>query len=328
MLIHQFRKYSPLNILLIIGLGIVMGSGILLNFSSLYSLVDGSWEKSKIIPKELTKLLTPYAGVWISMVLIILQGLSLNRLITHYNIFKAANYLTAGMYISLSFALPDFLIFTPVVLCNFILIRMLGKLFQLGVMNEVRGLMFDMGLLIALGTLLYYPFIAVLPLLWVALYVFRSFWWKEWIAPLFGFGVVYFMVALVYYIQDELHEFLPLLIPSFKEFHLPSSIHGKKELLILIPVVPTLILSAFALQKYFYKSVVHLRQSFIVISYMIGFLVLSFFVFDSAKANHFLLLVPGLSIVFAYYYTYAVNKWIYESLFALLIVFAVFLQYV
>lgn len=328
MLIHQFRKYSPLNILLIIGLGIVMGSGVLINFSSLYSSIDWDWGKSKFIPEEVTKMLTPYAGVWISMVLIILQGLSLNRLVTHYNIFKAANYLTAGMYVSLSFALSDFLVFAPVVLCNFIIIRMLGKLFQLGVMNEVRGLMFDMGMLIALGTFLYYPFIAVLPLLWVALYVFRSFWWKEWIAPLFGFGVVYFIVALVYFMQDKLHEFLPLLIPSFKEFHLPNSIHGKKEWLILIPVIPTLILSAFALQKYFYKSVVHLRQSFIVISYMIGLLVLSFFVFDSAQTNHFLLLVPGLSIAFAYYYTYAVSRWIYEFLFALLIVFAVFLQYV
>lgn len=327
MLIHQFRKYSPLNILLIIGLGIVMGSGVLINFPSLYSSVDWDWGKIKIIPEEVTKVLTPYTGIWISMVLIILQGLSLNRLITHYNVFKAANYLTAGMYVSLSFALPDFLIFTPVILCNFIIIRMLGKLFQLGVMNEVRGLMFDMGLLIALGTFLYYPFIAVLPLLWGALYVFRSFWWKEWIAPLFGFGVVYFIVALVYFMQDKLHEFLPLLIPDFKEFHLQDSVRGKKEWLILIPVIPTLILSAFSLQKYFYKSVVHLRQSFIVISYMIGLLILSFFVFDSAKTNHFLLLVPGLSVAFAYYYTYAVSKWIYESLFALFIVFAVFLQY-
>lgn len=328
MLIHQFRKYSPLNILLIIGLGIILGSGVLFNFSTLYASVDWDWRESELLPEGVMQILTPYAGVWISMVLIVLQSLSLNQLVTHYTIFKTANYLTAAMYISLSFALPDFLVFTPVILCNFILIRILGKLFQLGGMTEVRGLMFDMGVLIAVGSFLYYPFIAVLPLLWVALYVFRSFWWKEWVAPLFGLGVVYFIVALIYFMQDKLPDFLPLLIPDFKEFVLPDFTHGEKEWLILIPVISTLALSAFAIHKYFYRSVIHLRQSFIVISFMIGLLILSFFVFAAAKTNHFLLLVPGLSIAFAYYYTYAVNKWVYESLFGLLLVFIVVLQYV
>lgn len=326
MLIRQFRKYSPANILYAILIGLLISVGVFFNSSGLLPKATFSLDEHKVFPVAMQNFISPFKGVFISLILVFIQGFALNRLVVNFNLLKAPNYLTVLLFVSLACALPDFLMLSPILLCNFIIIWMLSKLFKIGTINEVRGLLFDLGLMVAAGTLLYYPFIIMMPLLWISLNIFRGFSWKEWASPLFGFGVVYFLLGLVYFWLDKLPEFYSLLTPEIKKLSIPNN-WKIKEFLILIPILPTLILFFSALHKYFFKSVVQLRKSFQLVVYMFSLLVIAFFIFEAAELHHFLLMAPGLAISFAYYYTSAQNKWVYEPLFLSLVACILYLQY-
>jgi len=326
MLIRQFRKYSPANILYAILIGLLISVGIFFNSSELLSKTNFSLDEPQALPVTVQDFISPLNGVFISLILVFMQGFALNRLVVNFNLLKTPNYLTVLLFVSLACALPDFLVFSPILLCNFIIIWMLSKLFKIGTINEVRGLLFDLGLMVAAGTLLYYPFIIMMPLLWISLNIFRGFSWKEWASPLFGLGVVYFLLGLMYFWLDRLPEFYSLLTPEIKKLSIPKN-WEIKEFLILIPILPMLIFFFSALRKYFFKSIVQLRKSFQLVVYMISLLIISFFIFEAAELHHFLLMAPGLAICFAYYYTSAQNKWVYEPLFLSLIACILYLQY-
>ena len=69
-------------------------------------------------------------------------------------------------------------------------------------------IMFDIGMIIAMGTLIYFPFIVMLAMLWLALLLYRSFNWREWVSGLVGFLAIFFFVGVFYYWNDSLSMFL------------------------------------------------------------------------------------------------------------------------
>ena len=100
------------------------------------------------------------------------------------------------MFMTLVSLFIPFLVLSPTLICNFITIWMLYKLFNIYKQADVKGIMFDLGMLVALGSLIYFPFIVMLPLIWISLIIFRPFSWREWITPLMGVIVVYFLLAV------------------------------------------------------------------------------------------------------------------------------------
>src|SRR5690606_14303371 len=117
------------------------------------------------------------------------------------------------MYMTLVSLFIPFLVLSPPLICNFIAIWMLGKLFNIYKQADVKGLMFDLGMIVAFGSLIYFPFMVMMVLLWISLIIFRPFNWREWITPLLGFTAVYFLLGVVYYWTNRLPEFFKIFEP-------------------------------------------------------------------------------------------------------------------
>src|SRR5690606_33269265 len=124
-----------------------------------------------------------------------------------YNLLGRPTFLPALMYIALASMLTPFLVLTPTLICNFLLIWMIDKFLSIYRRTDIISLVFDLGLIIAVGTLFYFPFISFLVLIWIGLLIFRPFNWREWAAGPFGFIVIYFLLFILYIWTDQLSSF-------------------------------------------------------------------------------------------------------------------------
>src|SRR4051812_31637458 len=176
-MINQFRKLSPVNLFFLVIISIVLRLGILmhlpekLNFNFMEPF---AWT---LINAPSRGLFSPLENVTVATILTLIQAIILNRIINHHNILGKPTFLPALMYVTGSSILMPFLVLNPVIFCNFFILWMIAKFLNIYHKNEARSVMFDLGMIVAAGTLIYFPFIAMMPLLWISLIIFRPFNW-------------------------------------------------------------------------------------------------------------------------------------------------------
>src|SRR5690606_4928227 len=73
--------------------------------------------------------LQPHSNVLITLILTLLQAFFLNRIINHFNFLGKPTFLTALLFMSLVSVFLPFLVLSPTLICNFITIWMIDKLF-------------------------------------------------------------------------------------------------------------------------------------------------------------------------------------------------------
>lgn len=327
MIINQHRKFTPTNIILICVIGTLLCLGVFLHLPTDLKPVFLEPAVNNLLGKNIGIGLSPATNVFVTLMLTLLQAFFLNKIISHYNFFNKPNFLTALMYMTLVSLFLPFLILSPTLICNFITIWMLSKLFNIYKQTDVKGLMFDLGIIVAIGSLIYFPFIVMLLLLWIALIIFRPFIWREWLTPLLGCANVYFLIGIAYYWFDRFHEFKAIFSPFNNP--LPTSLPlDKHDYIVLIPVGIAILFLLSILKDQYFRSVVHIRKSFQLLFYMVLLVFASFYLNEKININHFLLCAPPLAIYLGYYFTYAKTKWLYESLYLLIIGTILYFQFV
>lgn len=325
-MINQFRKYTQLNVLLLAILGVLLCLGAFMHLPQ--ELVPVFFEPvlANLIGQPFLYMLNAEANVLLTLAFTLAQALFLNTIANSHGLLGKPNYLPSLMFVTLASLLLPFLVLSPIIICNFISVWLIQKLLLLYRSTDVKGVMFDMGLIVALGSLIYFPFIAMLALLWVSLFIFRPFNWREWTIPLIGFTTVYFLLGVTYFLLDRLDEFYAVWVPFSQP--LATSIDVElHDMIVLLPVVAILVLFMTVLKRLFSKNVVHVRKTIKMLFYMILIVLASFFLNSELDVNHFLLCVPPIAIYAAYYFTLAEKRWFYESVFALLVLAIIYFQY-
>ncbi|GGH22014.1 beta-carotene 15,15'-monooxygenase [Sphingobacterium alkalisoli] len=317
MIISQHRKFTPINIALVSIIGTFLCLGIFFHLPKDLTLILFEPAINNLTGLQIGRNLTPSMNVVIALVLTIFQAFFLNKLINHYNFLGKPNFLAALMYMTLVSLFLPFLVLSPTLICNFITIWMLTKLFNIYKQVDVKGLMFDLGMIVGIGSLIYFPFIVMFFLLWVSLIIFRPFIWREWITPLLGLTIVYALLAVIYYWVDRFDDFITIFSPFTNEFSATLQV-DIYDYLVTIPIIIALIFFLFILKDQYFKSIVHIRKSFQLLFFMLLLIGISFYLNDHITINHFLLCAPPLSIYLAYYFNYAKTKWVYETLYLLI----------
>ncbi len=326
MIIGQSRQFLPINIFLVIVIGTVLCLGAFFHLPHDLMPVVLEPAVSNLTGLEIGRNLSPAANVLVTLVLTLAQAFLLNSVVNHFNFMGKPNFLTALLYMTLVSLFLPFLVLSPTLICNFITIWMIFKLFNIYKQPDVKGLMFDLGMIIALGSLIYFPFIVMLLLLWIALILFRPFIWREWVTPILGFTVIYFLIGVIYYWINRFDEFTAIFSPFTNSFSttLQVDIH---DYFVGIPIGIAMILFLFVLQDQYYRSVVHIRKSFQLLFFMLLLIVASFYLNEKITINHFLLCAPPLSIYLAFYFSHAKTKWLYESLYFIIILTILYFQF-
>ena len=324
-MIKQFRSINPLNIIFLIGIGLLLRVGI---FAQLPEKINFEFMEpfSRLLmdfPMEST--FSPLANILIAFAILLIQALIFNRIVNSFNLLGKPTFLPALMYVATGSLLSPFLLLSPALICNFLILWMIYKFLSMYKRDEVRSVMFDLGMIVGIGTLIYFPFISMLLLVWISLVIFRPFNWREWLSVILGFMTIFFFLAVFYYWNDSLDKFYKIWLPLATKF--PTNLRiNFYDSLVLIPVSIILVFGFFQLQKNFFRSVVQLRKSFQLLFFMFVIGLLSFYLKQNLVLYHFLLCAPAASALMAYYFLHANKRWVYEGLYLVLISSIIYFQ--
>lgn len=324
-MIQQFRSLNPLNIIFLIIIAFLLRIGSFINLPQEIAFEFMEPFSRLLLPIPDKSPISPLTNILITLLFLIIQALIFNRIINAYSLLGKQTFLPALLYVSAGSLLSPFLILSPALICNFLILIMIERFLSIYKKQQVSSVMFDLGMIVALGTLLYFPFIVMLLLIWISLIIFRPFNWREWVSAFVGFITIFFFLAVYYFWNDSLEQFYQIWLPLGSKFPTYFNITFYDSL-VLIPVVIILLLGFFHVQKNFFRSVVHLRKSFQLLFFMFFLALGSFYLKSSVVLYHFLLCVPSAAVLMAYYFLHANRRWLYESLYFFLLGLIIYAQ--
>ncbi len=320
-MINQFRNLNPVNLLLLFAYTFFMRMAIYADLPSTlqFEFLESYTRFFIHVPDG--DLLSPAANVFFAGIIVYVQALWFNRVVNNHGLLSKPSFLPALLYITSASLFLPFLVLSPPLLCNFLLIWIMDKFLKVGKSPNAMMIMFDIGMIVALGTLVYFPFIVMLVMLWLTLLLYRSFNWREWVSGLIGFLTIFFFVGVYYYWNDSLSIFYRIWLPLGNKFPSVFKINYN-DYLVLVPVLVMMVLAALQLRENFFRSFISTRKAFQMLFFMFVVALLSFYTKPDFRLSHFLLCVPPGSVLLAYYFSNARKRWFYESLF-LVLVFAI-----
>jgi hypothetical protein len=326
MLIKIFRTFNPLNAILLAVLLLLLRIGYALHAPANMEFTFVEPFARPLVPFAYEHVFSTGANLFLAAVLVFIQALLLNYLINHYNLLGKPSFLPALMYVTASGLFPPFLVLSAPLICNFLVIWMLFKLFDFYKSDDAKSTAYDLGMIVAIGTLIYFPFIYLFLVIWIALVIFKPFKWREWVAGIIGYATIFFFLAVYYYLTNRLNQFYDIWLPLGAKF--PNRINiNYYNYIVLVPVLLILMLCFIKLRQNFFKSYVQVRKSFQLLFFVFLIGGLCFYVRAEFNLNHFLLCTIPCAVFFAYYFLYASNKWIYETLYFLLLLSIIYFQF-
>ena len=325
-MIKLFRSFNPLNFVWLAILLFILRVGFVYHMPDKAEFPLVELFSRLLLPVSYQSAIPPVLNLFLASVLIFIQAVLVNYLVNHFNLLGKSTFLPALMYITASGLFMPFLMLSPPLICNFLVIWMLFKLIELYKGEEAKALSYDLGMIVAVGTMIYLPFIYMFVAIWAAMIIFRPFNWREWIACVIGFVTIFFFLAVFYYLNDRLGQFYSIWLPLGTKFpgHITINYYNY---LVLLPVILILVLCAFKLQQNFFKSYVQTRKSFQLLFFVFLIAGFSFYVRADFHLDHFLLCAVPAAVFFAYYFLYATVRWFYETLYLLLFVSIIYFQF-
>jgi hypothetical protein len=326
MLINTFRSFNPLQILWLVILLFALRIGYVFHAPASIEFTFLEPFARSLLPVPYEHFFSTGANIFMAGLLVFIQALLINYLVNHYNLLGKPTFLPALMYITISGMFTPFLVLSQPLICNFLVIWMLFKLFDLYKGDDAKSTAYDLGMIVALGSLIYFPFIYLFLVIWIALIIFKPFNWREWVAGVIGYATIYFFLAVFYYLSNRLNQFYSIWLPLGSKF--PKSINiDYYNYLVLIPVILILLLCFVKLRQNFFKSYVQIRKSFQLLFFVFIIGGFSFYIKSEFNLNHFLLCAVPAAVFFAYYFLYATNKWVYQTLYFILLISIIYFQF-
>lgn len=317
-MINQFRTSHPINLLILFVYTFFMRMAIFADLPPALNVEFLEPYAKFFINLPLGNGFTALGNVIFAAILTFTQAILFNRIINNHGLLAKPSYLPALMYITSASLFMPFLVLSPTLICNFLLIWMMDKFLKIGKSPSAIMIMFDIGMIIAIGTLIYFPYIVMLLMLWLSLLLYRSFDWREWISGLVGFIIIFFFLAVFYYWNDHLALFYKIWLPLANKF--PSAFKiNYNDYLVLVPVSVMMVLAMVQLRENFFRSFISTRKAFQMLFFMFILGIVSFYTKPDFRLSHFLLCIPPGAVLLAYYFSNATKRWFYESLFLILV---------
>lgn len=242
----------------------------------------------------------------LAIINIFLQSLFFNKISRDFKLFPHDSYLPAYSYILATSLMPAMNEWSSFLICNWLLLLTLHYSLRLYNKEKVASNLFNMGALVGLMTILIFPYIVLLLLLYIAIGILRPFKIKEWFILLVGFLTpIYFLLSFLFLTDKSL--LILEMIPF--DFQFSPILKVKQSILSLSALVVLLFLGFIYLGKHSNRMLMQVKKSWNVI--FIGFFVALFIGFFSVW-DDFYAWYPAL-LFFSFIFTslwFENKKWI------------------
>lgn len=202
MLIGKFKSNNPLLNIILFLLAILFWIDSFIYFSN----VELSSEHQAPLYAFIYRLFSqyPFWSVLLSFFFMLLQAFMFNRVITNKNLVDRNSYLPALVFIVLMSSSFKLVGLQPFWFANFFLIVALDKIFDDFDEQDTYKEIFNVGLLIGVASLFYYPVLGFFVLIWISLIIYYLVNVKSLLASLMGLLLPYLFVASYYFWFNKL----------------------------------------------------------------------------------------------------------------------------
>lgn len=223
---------------------------------------------------------------FLAFVILFLQASLFNRIVNHHKLFPKPNFLVGMSFMLVTSLVPSWSYFSAPLLVNLLMVWGLYRMLNLYNTQQPGAAIFNIGIIIGICSMLYFPSIVFALLIFFALVTMRPFRIREWIIGLIGVTTPYYFLFIFLYLAGEWS--WGVIIPSVR-FHLPplpSSIWITVSIALL--VLP-FILGGFFVQNNLSKMLIQVRKgwSLLLLFLMIGASVI--FMNDGADYTNWML---------------------------------------
>ncbi len=326
-MLRFYKSNHPLVVML------VLVSVILLHTCAFYKPVTYAGEFVNPLSIALMWLLSliPFNQVLVinvfSVALLFTQALYFNTILDKHKITERGNYLGAYLFILLSCMFQNFLFLSPALVANLFLLIEIDLLFSIYKKENVSSQIFDLGFVISVSSLFYFPSLAFLLFLFFGVLILRPFKIGEWMVLLIGAIVPYFLSAVYFFWFDRLPEFFNNI--TFRkvmneEF---GFVTNTQVIIISLVVLIAVIWSLMKIQQNYFKALVQIRNYFAVLLLfsLLGFA--SVFLQSNIRVENFIWLVIPVATAISYSLPMLKKWWIAEIFHLTLLLLILYFQF-
>src|SRR5829696_307994 len=269
----MFRQKSPGNIVVLFFFGLLLKLPLFFNPKQIIATENDEDFYHWLI--QSINSLGPSNAVLCSLLAFLFlytQALMVNYLVNEYRLMQKPSYLPAMAYLLLSTLLPEWnYLSSPLIATSFV-IWILIKLFRLYNTASARGQIYNIGLLLGIGSYFYFPSASFLICILLGMIILKPFRLNEVVLLLMGALTPYYFIGAYLYLTNQLSiaSFFPhisVVVPVIR-----STIWLAISILLL--AIPFLI-GGFFVQNHLHKMLIQVRKSW---SILLLFLILAFFI--------------------------------------------------
>jgi hypothetical protein len=220
---------------------------------------------------------SPYIATIVAFLLLILQGIYINLLVSRYDLIIRSSYLPSLLYILFASIFPHFRTLNPSVVANIFILLACDRLLNIYKQKIIDNLIFNASFLIALASLFSFHAIIFYCLVIVSLIIFRPFSWREWMISICGLIVPYIFITTWLILTDQQN-----IIDSS---HLFSTEISKITLNILYRnivgcyIVLMILIAYWKINIYLGSSTVKIKKGYSILNWFIAISFVSFLPF-------------------------------------------------
>lgn len=300
-MVGLFKRKNPGNAILLLIYALVLKFPVFLHPRVPVPSPTDSYLYSRVLSFLLT--ISGGAGVVFSLLsffILFIQASLFNRIANHHKLFPKPNFLPGMAFILVTSLIPSWSFFSAPLLVNLLMIWAWYRMLNLYSTNQPGAAIFNIGIIIGICTMLYFPAIVFTLLMLFALVTMRPFRIREWIIGLIGVTTPYYFLFIFLYLGEKWS--WKIVIPSVK-FQLPgmpSSVWLTASIALL--VIP-FIIGGFFVQNNLSKMLIQVRKgwSLLLLFLMIGATVI-FMNNDAEYTNWMLTALPFAAFHASAYY--------------------------
>ncbi len=309
MLLGYFKKNAPAAPILLVFAGLMLWSDVFLFFSKQippksYSEPLFSWLFGLVN-------LWPFLYVLLPFLLVLTQAFIINFIVQASNLLEKPSWLPGFLYVLLMSSNQDMLKLNPALVANLFLLFAIARAMSLYGEGEVMLKVFNVGVLLAIAGLFYYP--ALMFFLWLimvlALYYLLSL--RGLIAAAMGFVTPFFFLFTWYFLSDQHFERIQDLPKPDSVIEITANWHQPLLLATIILIALLAIVSIMRLTLFYISDKpMRIRKKFSIILQFFVFSLASTLVGNIHLSVHLSLLMIPLSITLAVLLIETRRKWL------------------
>lgn len=197
-----------------------------------------------------------------------------------------------------------------------------------GVSNTGPALarLFDAGLLLGLAAMIFLPYALLIVVVWALVSVMRPFQWREYLVPVLGLVVVFYLAWGVLQLSG-VHGLRPLLTVSLPDGP-TRPIASAFRWMALLLIIPTALVALFRFVEHYGRGVVreqNLRSAFIAFGIVLAVLCVFLLVLNGRYPT--VLAAAPIAMLFTYAFIGTRRAWLGETAVAAMVVLALWMQY-